>query len=135
MSNFTFAKYVNEAISHFDQILAERGEMTPAEELDHHLRLLACYWNRMVGSSRMASLELDRLTQSYLGAAVQVSSEHIHRVIGPDHPIHDLWQQYWWRTTTLLHRRPTTLELVENAHAAFEACLPGLNYEPRAKHS
>ncbi|QIF01786.1 hypothetical protein [Roseimicrobium sp. ORNL1] len=134
MNNRTFAERVNESASQYDRILAEHGEMTPAQEFKHHLHLLTCYWRRLVGFSRMDTLDLNVLVQSYLGAAIQVGSERVHRLIGPDHLIHDLWQEYWWRTTTLLHKRPTTLELVETAHRSFEACLSALDDDPWTEH-
>lgn len=129
-SSPTLADRVSAIASTYEKGYAERGNVTPEDPLEFHLYHLARYWSRLVGFCHQFSLEPDGLMQSDLGACIQVGSERAHRLIGPDSPIHDLWQEYWWHTTILLHNRPTTKELVDAAHTAFESCLTRLKYDP-----
>jgi hypothetical protein len=70
-----------------------------------------------------------------LGACVQVGSEFANNLINVDSQVYGLWQEYWMRTQAMLHQRPVSIDAVESAQRAFEACLVELKYDPWAKQA
>jgi len=65
-----------------------------------------------------------------LGACVEVGSEFAHKLIGPSSTIYSQWQEYWRLQQAILQERPVTIEAVEAASQAFDACLAEMKYDP-----
>jgi hypothetical protein len=130
MSAQPFAEKVTNMIPGYEEMFAGRGGVTPADPLEFHLYHLARYWSRLVGFCRQDPSKPAAFLDTDLGACVQVGSEFAHRLIGADSPIYGRWQDYWARTQTMLHQRPVTIQAVESASLAFDACVADLRYDP-----
>jgi len=124
------AERVSAMISGYEEMFAERGGVTPIDPLKFHLYHLARYWYRLVGFCRQTPSNPEGWIDGDLGACVQVGSEFVHGLIAPDSPIYRLWQDYWAQTQSVLHNRPITMDAVEAASRAFDACLVELKYDP-----
>lgn len=116
----------------YEQLLAERGGITPSDPLTFHFFHLARYWSRLVGFCRQDPLKPEAFIDSDLGACVQVGSEYANGLISADSPIYERWQQYWRQAQVVLRQRPIRIEDVENASRTFDLCLAELNYDPWA---
>ena len=130
MSAQLLAERVRVMIPDYERMFAKRGGVTPTDPLAFHLYHLARYWSRLVGFCRQVPLEPEKFIDTDLGACVQVGSEFAHQLIGPDSLIWRRWQDYWTQTQAVLHQRPVTIEAVEAASRAFDACLVDLRYNP-----
>ena len=130
MSAQLLAERVSDMIPRYEEIFAGRGGATPTDPLEFHLYHLARYWSRLVGFCRQDPSKPAAFIDTDLGACVQVGSEFVHKLIGPDSPIYGHWQGYWAQTQAMLHQRPVTIEAVEAASQAFDACVAGLKYDP-----
>ena len=117
-------------IPRYEEMFAERGGITPADPLKFHLYHLARYWSRLVGFCRQDPSKPAVFIDTDLGACVQVGSEFAHKMIGSDSPIYTRWQDYWVQTQAVLSRRLVTIEAVEAASQAFNACVAELKYDP-----
>jgi hypothetical protein len=126
------AQRVRAMTPEYEKMFAERGGMTPSDPLQFHFYHLARYWSRLVGFCRQDPSKPAVFIETDLGACVQVGSEFAHKWIGPDSPIYNGWQDYWRQTQAMLHKRPGTIEEVEAASRAFDACLAKLKYDPWA---
>lgn len=135
MSAQLLAERVSAMISGYQEMFAERGGVTPTDPLEFHLYHLARYWSRLVGFCRQTTSNPAGWTDGDLGACVQVGSEFAHKLIAPESPIYGLWQNYWAQTQSMLHKRPVTIDAVEAAARAFDACVIKLNYDPWAQPS
>jgi hypothetical protein len=122
-------------IPRYEKMFLERGDITPSDPLQFHLYHLARYWSRLIGFCRQAPSKPAAFIETDLGACVQVGSEFAHKLIGSDSPIHGLWQDYWTQTQAMLRKRPVSIEAVETASRAFDACLVELRYDPWAYRS
>lgn len=114
----------------YEEMFAERGGVTPTDPLRFHLYHLARYWSRLVGFCRQTPSEPEVWIDGDLGACVQVATDFAHRLIAPNSPIFRLWQDYWAQTQSVLYDRPVTLDAVEAAAHAFDACVAELKYDP-----
>ncbi len=114
----------------YEQMLKERGGITPSDPLQFHLYHLARYWSRLVGFCRQVPDKPEAAIDTDLGACVAVGSEFAHKLMNPSLPVFGHWQDYWSRTQAVLHDRPVTFEDVEAASRAFEDCLSILKYNP-----
>jgi hypothetical protein len=130
MSAQLLAERVSAMIPGYEEMFAERGRITPSDPLQFHLYHLARYWSRLVGFCRQDPSKPSAFIETDLGACVQVGSEFAHKLIGPDSPIFRLWQDYWRQAQAVLYERPVTIEAVESAARAFDACLSELKYDP-----
>ncbi|MBL9172363.1 MAG: hypothetical protein JNL10_02410 [Verrucomicrobiales bacterium] len=130
MSAQLLAERVSAMISGYEEMFAERGGVTPTDPLKFHLYHLARYWSRLVGFCRETPLKPEGWIDGDLGACVQVGSEFAHKLIQPDSPIYGSWQEYWVQTQAVLHQRPVSIDAVEAASQAFDACSAGLKYDP-----
>lgn len=131
------AKRTDALISNYEKMFAERSDMpgclTPTDPLEFHLFHLARYWSRLIGFCRQYPSKPNAWVDTDLGACVQIGSDYAHKLIGPDSPIYTLWQDYWKQTQKVLHERPVTIEAVEAASKAFNACITALKYDPWAR--
>jgi hypothetical protein len=116
-------------VPRYEELFAGRGKVTPTDPLEFHLHHLARYWSRLIGFCRQ-TLKPESCIDGDLGACVQVGSEFAHKLITPDSPIYKLWQDYWVQTQSVLHKRPVTIDAVEAASRAFDACVAELKYNP-----
>ena len=130
MSEQLLAERVSAMLPHYEEMFAGSGGVTPSDPLKFHLYHLARYWSRLVGFCRQEPSMPEVFIETDLGACVQVGSEFAHKLIGPDSPIYRLWQDYWTQTQAVLHKRPVTIEAVEAASQAFDACVAELKYDP-----
>jgi hypothetical protein len=130
MSAQLLAERVSDMIPRYEEMFAGRGGATPTDPLEFHLYHLARYWSRLVGFCRQDPSNPAAFIDTDLGACVQVGSEFAHKLIGPDSPIYGRWQDYWAQTQAMLHQRPVTIEAVEAASQAFDACVADLKYDP-----
>ncbi|HEV2437978.1 MAG TPA: hypothetical protein VG077_18440 [Verrucomicrobiae bacterium] len=121
--------------SNYEKLFAERGGITPSDPLQFHLYHLARYWSRLVGFCRQTPSKPESWIDGDLGACVQVGSEFADKLIGSASPIYSRWQNYWTQTQTVLHHRPVTIDAVEAASQAFDACVADLKYDPWEYHS
>jgi hypothetical protein len=117
-------------ISDYEAMFAGRGGITPTDPLKFHLYHLARYWSRLIGFCRQNPSNPAEFIDGDLGACVQVGSEFANNLIASDSPIYPSWQSYWIQTQTVLHRRPVTIDSVEAAARAFDACVVQLKYDP-----
>ena len=132
MSTRPLAERVSDMIPRYAKHFAERGGVTPSDPLEFNLYHLARYWSRLVGFCRQTPSKPESCIDGDLGACVQVGSEFAHKLIGADSPIYRHWQDYWKQTQAMLHQRPVTIEAVEAASRAFDACVQDLKYDPWA---
>jgi hypothetical protein len=116
----------------YEQMFAARGGVTPTDPLEFHLYHLARYWSRLVGFCRQVPLKAEMWVDTDLGACVAVGSEFAKRLIGPSSSVYEQWREYWRQTQALLHKRPVTIEAVEEVSRTFDACLATLKYDPWA---
>jgi hypothetical protein len=130
MSAQLLAERVTDMTSRYEQLFAERGGVTPTDPLKFHLYHLARYWSRLVGLCRQDPSKPAAFIETDLGACVQVGSEFTNKLIGPDSPVYGRWHDYWAQTQAVLHQRPVTIEAVEAASQAFDACVANLKYDP-----
>ena len=119
-------------IPQYEKRFAERGGLTPSDPLEFHLHHLARYWSRLLGFCRQDPSKPAAYIDGDLGACIQVGSEFTNKLIEADSPIYERWQDYWKQTQAVLHQRPVSIDAVESAHRAFEACLRELKYDPWA---
>jgi hypothetical protein len=133
MSTKLLAERVNAMVPGYEEMFAARGGVTPTDPLEFHLHHLARYWSRLVGFCRQIPSNPASCIDTDLGACVQVGSEFANKLIGPDSQIYALWQDYRAQTQDVLHRRPVTIEAVEAASQAYNACLNSLGYDPWGK--
>lgn len=119
-------------IPRYEQMVLERGSITPLDPLEFHLYHLARYWSRLVGFCKEDPSKPAAFIDTDLGACVQVGSEFAHGLIGIDSQIYGRWQEYWTQTQKVLHERPVNIEAVEAAAHIFHACLAELKYDPWA---
>jgi len=133
MTEHQLAERTRAMIPRYEQVFAERGGVTPSDPLKFHLHHLARYWSRLVGFCRQVPSKPETAIDTDLGACVAVGSEFTGKLIGPNMPVHRLWQEYWKRAQAVLHDRPVTLEDVEAASRSFDDCLSELKYDPWAQ--
>ena len=134
MSARLISERVSDMIPRYEKLFAERGGITPSDPLEFHLHHLARYWSRLLGFCRQYPSKPAEYIDGDLGACVQVGSEFAHKLIMADSPVYGRWQEYWTQTQSVLHKRPVSIDSVESAHRAFEACLGELKYDPWANH-
>jgi hypothetical protein len=130
MSAHLLSERVSEMIPGYEEMFAERGGATPTDPLKFHLYHLARYWSRLVGFCRQTPSVPEGWIDGDLGACVQVGSEFANKLIASDSPIYRLWRDYWAQTQSVLHKRPVTIDAVEAASRAFDACVAELKYDP-----
>ncbi|MGC3971404.1 MAG: hypothetical protein QM775_29915 [Pirellulales bacterium] len=130
MSTPLLAERVREIIPRYEEMFAGRGGVTPDDPLEFHLYHLARYWSRLVGFCRQDPSRPAAFIDGDLGACVQVGSEFAQKLIESGSPIYERWQNHWTQTQAILHRRPVTMEAVEAASHAFDACIADLKYDP-----
>jgi hypothetical protein len=126
MSARPLSERVSEMTPRYEKLFAEHG----GDALTFHLYHLARYWSRLLGFCRQDPSKPAAYIDGDLGACVQVGSEFTHKLIKADSPIYGRWQDYWTQTQAVLHQRPVSIDAVEAAHRAFEACLTELKYDP-----
>jgi len=132
MSAPLLAERVRNMVPGYEEMFAERGGITPTDPLQFHLYHLARYWSRLLGFCRQTPSKPEGWIDGDLGACIQMGSEFAHPLITPDSPIYRLWQDYWTQTQSMLHQRPVTMDAIETASRAFDACTAGLKYDPWA---
>ena len=116
--------------SNYGRMFEERGRFaTPSDPLEFHLHHLARYWSRLGGFCRQTPSKPEGWIDGDLGACVAVGTEFADKLIVKI-PNFQLWQEYQIQTHAVLHVRPVTLEQVESALRAFDACLAGMKYGP-----
>jgi hypothetical protein len=130
MSAHPLAEKVSAMIPGYTEMFAGRGDFTPSDPLEFHLYHLSRYWSRLVGFCRQDTCKPAVFIDTDLGACVQVGTEFAHRIIDQASPIYEQWQDYWIQAQAVLHKRPVTIEAVETASRAFDACLAELKYDP-----
>ena len=130
------AERIREMIPRYEQMFAEREQsgVTPTDPLEFHLHHLARYWSRLVGFCRQVPLKAELFIDTDLGACVAVGSEFANRLMIPGSSVYQQWREYWMEMQAVLHKRPVTIELVEEASRAFETCLAVLKYDPWKWH-
>ncbi len=117
-------------VPRYEQLFKERGGITPSDPLRFHFYHLSRYWPRLVGYCKRVAGNTKIAVDSDYGACVAVASEFASRLIGPDSPVYEQWQECWRLTQAVLDERPVRLQDVEAASRAFEECLSALNYDP-----
>ena len=132
MNKPTRSERVRIVTSNYEKSFAERGGISPSDPLAFHLYHLARYWSRLTGFCRHAPPGTASFIDADLGVCVEVGSEFTHKLIQSDSPIYSQWQKYWILTQAMLHNQPVTIEAVESASQAFDACLVELKYDPWA---
>lgn len=130
MSAQLLAERVQAMTPGYATMFAKRGGVTPVDPLKFHFYHLARYWSRLVGFCKQAPAKPAVFIDGDLGACVQVGSDFANKLIGSDSPIFASWQNYWIQTQAVLHRRPVTIDSVEAASLAFNACVAELKYDP-----
>jgi hypothetical protein len=128
MSARLLSERVSDMIPRYEKLLVEHG----GDPLTFHLYHLARYWSRLLGFCRQDPLKPAAYIDGDLGACVQVGSEFAQKIISTDSLIYGRWHDYWTQTQAVLHQRPVSIDAVESAHRAFEACLIELKYDPWA---
>lgn len=129
MSAELLAEKVREMIPDYQRMFDERGGVVPVEPLKFHLYHIALYWRRLIGFCKEYP-KPEGWIYGDLGACIQVGSIFAHKLISPDSPIYDLWQEYWAQTQALFHERPVTMEAIEAASKVFDDCLKKIGYNP-----
>jgi hypothetical protein len=119
-------------IPEYQQMFADRGDVTPSDALEFHFYHLARYWSRLLGFSRN-STEPKGLLSSDLAACVQVASDCANRIIGNNSPIYDVWQNYRERWRGLLLVQSVSADDIEAVSSAFDECLAALKFDPWAR--
>ena len=104
MNGHLLAERTRAMIPGYEQMLKERGGITPSDPLEFHLYHLARYWSRLVGFCRQVPDKPETVIDTDLGACVAVGSDFAHNLINPDLPIFRCWQDYWSRTQAVLHK-------------------------------
>jgi hypothetical protein len=130
MSTQLLAERVSDMVLRYEELFSGRGGVTPTDPLEFHLYHLARYWSRLIGFCRQTPSKPEGWIDGDLGACVQVGSEFAHKLITPDSPIYKLWQDYWQQTQLVLRKRPVSIDAVEAASRAFDACVGELKYDP-----
>jgi hypothetical protein len=130
MSAQLLAERISAIIPRYEEMFARRGDFTPTDPLKFHLYHVARYWSRLVGFCRQHASSPAAVIDSDLGACVHVGSAYAHELIGSNSPIYGRWQNYWSQTQAVLHKRPVTIDEVEAASKAFDACVAELKYHP-----
>ena len=128
--NQLLAERVSDMRPRYEKMFAERGGVTPSDPLKFHLYHLTLYWYRLIGFCQQTPDKPEGWIDGDLGACVLVGSEFVHKMIDANSPIYRQWQECWKRTQGVLHERPVTLQDVERASQAFDACLAALKYDP-----
>jgi hypothetical protein len=132
MKESSFLERVSAMIPRYEQLFAERSDVTPSDPLEFHLYHLARYWSRLVAFCRLDPSSTEARINSDLGACVAVGSEFTHKMIGQESPIYQQWQGCWKQTQAVLYERPVSIDDVEAASTAFKDCLAVLKYDPWA---
>jgi|GEM_PF-4556464 len=121
---------IEEMISRYKEIMATPSDVTPSDPLEFHLFHLVRYWSRLTGFCSHSSMEPKSLIDSDLGLCVKVASDFAHRLIDPDSSIYELWQKYRLLEQVVMDESRLSIEQVEAAASAYEACLEKLDYDP-----
>jgi len=132
MSARPLSERASDMIPRYEQLFAERGDVTPSDPLQFHLYHLARYWSRLVAFCRLEPSSSEARIDSDLGACVAVGSEFTHRLIGQESPIYKEWQECWKQTQMVLYKRPVSIVDIEMASESFKHCLSDLKYDPWA---
>jgi len=125
-----FDDRVAKVIRQYEVEFKDRGDVTPSDPLKFHLFHLARYWSRLVGFCQHVKDVPSSFVEGDLGACVKVGSDYANNLIDSSSPIFDLWQDYWKKTQAVLFEKPVSVEQVEEASSAFDACLTELKYDP-----